>query len=170
MRSYVLGAFSKPTPVVTWMPSAIAVMWPVYRPCSSCAGSTPTGTVAVPRAGTVSVPLPTVTSASDEEIFNSTALSVVLVYVMSLVAISVSPSSNLPKLSVGVAKTFCPTARTASTRPSPCSNTELSAFVFAVVARASLICRPVQSGCACATSAAAPATCGVAIDVPFAVV
>ena len=66
--------------MVTRTPSsAVAVMWPAYRPSAFSAGSTPTGSVALPRAGTVTVPSAGVTSASDDEIFNSTALSVVLV-------------------------------------------------------------------------------------------
>jgi hypothetical protein len=40
------------------------------------------------------------------------------------------------------------------------------AVVRAVLTRSFLIRAPVQSGCCCAMIAAAPATCGVAIEVP----
>lgn len=65
--------------VVTWTPSALAVMWPVYRPVASSAGSTVTPTVAVPFAGTVTVSAFRAAPGRDEATFNSTALSVVLV-------------------------------------------------------------------------------------------
>jgi len=90
LRSYVFGAFSKPPAVLPRMPSAVAVTWPVYRPWASFAGSTPTGTVAVPLAGTVTVPSPGTAAANEEATFNFTAVSVVLVYVTSLVTTSAS--------------------------------------------------------------------------------
>src|SRR6185369_11086895 len=43
----------------------------------------------------------------------------------------------------------------------------MSGVSCVVLTSASLICWPVQSGCSCATSAAVPATCGVAIEVPL---
>ncbi|ROP37471.1 hypothetical protein EDD40_2784 [Saccharothrix texasensis] len=53
-----------------------------------------------------------------------------------------------------------------STRPAPWSNAVSAGLFFADATSAALICAPVQSGCCWASTAAAPATCGVAMDVP----
>lgn len=54
-----------------------------------------------------------------------------------------------------------------STRPAPSSKGVTTGRFFAVLARAFLSCSPFMSGWICAMIAAAPATCGVAIEVPL---
>ena len=66
----------------------------------------------------------------------------------------------------GVVVTGCSTAAMTSRRPAPWARTSPGTSDFADETRAALSCCPVQVGCACLTMAAAPATCGVAIDVP----
>ncbi len=53
-----------------------------------------------------------------------------------------------------------------STRPAPCSYAVSAGFGLAEATSAALTRAPVQSGCCCLISAAEPATCGVAIEVP----
>jgi hypothetical protein len=57
-------------------------------------------------------------------------------------------------------------AAATSTRPAPCSKTVWSGFARAVAMSPAFRRSAVQSGCSPARIAAAPATCGVAIDVP----
>ena len=75
-----------------------------------------------------------------------------------------------PKSATAVPVTGWVVARARSTRPAPWAYTVWSAAVLAVLTSASLIFAPVQSGCCWASRAAAPATCGVAIEVPEAAV
>ncbi|OEJ34324.1 hypothetical protein BGK67_25955 [Streptomyces subrutilus] len=53
-----------------------------------------------------------------------------------------------------------------SSRPPPVSRTSPGTAVFAEPTRAALTCCEVHSGWRCLTMAAAPATCGVAMEVP----
>ncbi len=71
-----------------------------------------------------------------------------------------------PKLSdTGSATTVCAIALSTWTRPEPCSNgVYFPPLVEAVSAAFSSAY--FQSGCCCLSSAAAPATCGVAMEVP----
>ncbi len=62
--------------------------------------------------------------------------------------------------------TVCVSTRAESTRPAPWSNGVSPAVGVAAAVRVAFSCSPLSSGCCCASSAAAPATCGVAIDVP----
>ncbi len=52
-------------------------------------------------------------------------------------------------------------------RPAPWSNALTPGVGLAVVASTDLSCAGVHSGCCCLSNAAAPATCGVAMDVPL---
>lgn len=71
-----------------------------------------------------------------------------------------------PKLTeTGSATTVWAMARSTAIRPEPCWNGLYApGFVDAVSAPFSSLYD--QSGCCCLSNAAAPATCGVAIDVP----
>ena len=72
-----------------------------------------------------------------------------------------------PRLTlVGSDTTVAPSALATSTRPAPCSNAVSPPVGLADAVSAAFSCAPVQSGCCWAISAAAPATCGVAIEVP----
>src|SRR5947208_15950547 len=53
------------------------------------------------------------------------------------------------------------TAAATSSRPVPAANGLYCVVVLVELTSASFNCRPVQSGCSCASRAAAPATCGV---------
>ncbi|MGI3228217.1 hypothetical protein ACRJ4B_34860 [Streptomyces sp. GTA36] len=57
-------------------------------------------------------------------------------------------------------------ARARSTRPAPCWWTFSSGLGSAEPVSSALSRAPLQSGCCWSTRAAAPATCGAAIDVP----
>ncbi|MGI3225637.1 hypothetical protein ACRJ4B_18890 [Streptomyces sp. GTA36] len=91
-------------------------------------------------------------------------------YVTSLVTgrSSVWGNSCVPKPSeAGLLVSCWVIAPATSTRPVPCVYAEVAAVGFAEAVSAALIRGPVQSGCRWARIAAAPATCGVAIDVPL---
>ncbi len=97
------------------------------------------------------------------------ALSPLLVKV-TVCSVSLPAPSDQPAVVVrfaGEARTVCRTAVPTSTRPVPCWYGARLVFGSALFMSAVLICSPFQSGCAWATSAAEPATCGVAIDVPL---
>ncbi|MBB5786474.1 hypothetical protein [Jiangella mangrovi] len=83
---------------------------------------------------------------------------------------SAGPSSGCgtaPKASGPVVITTGPSStRPTSTRPVPWSDTSSPSVGTAVDIRAALSSGPVSSGRACASSAAAPATCGDAMEVP----
>src|SRR6476620_6476373 len=66
----------------------------------------------------------------------------------------------------GIVVTGAFAAANTSRRPAPCARTSPGTSDFADETSAALSCWPVQDGCACLTMAAAPATWGVAIDVP----
>ena len=74
--------------------------------------------------------------------------------------------SNSPNDAVPVASTVPSTVDGMSRRPPPTSYAVSPASGLAVLTSACLIWSPVQSGCCWAMIAAAPATCGVAIEVP----
>lgn len=71
-----------------------------------------------------------------------------------------------PRSALPVAVICAETAAGTSTRPAPTSY-DVPSICLDVLIRPSLSCCPVQSGCFWASSAATPATCGVAIDVPL---
>jgi hypothetical protein len=139
-------------------------------------------TSALPPAGTVTLPVPSPTaSVSGLPVMrlvtpavsaSVTGPELSLMYVTVLVIVDGAPSPRVrtPKSATPVAYTFCSTARATSTRPAPWPNTGTAGVVCAVLTRASLSPDAFQSGWAWASSAAAPATCGVAIDVPDAAV
>lgn len=79
---------------------------------------------------------------------------------------SVCGHSWTPKSTeTGAATTVCLTALSTRMRPEPCSKGVYLA-PLADATRAAFSSRYVHFGCCCLRRAAAPATCGVAIDVP----
>jgi hypothetical protein len=159
-----------PIAVVTRTPVAVAVSQPL-----SCAGLAParfrvTVTAVVPPAGTVTVAAFKVTAAGDCSDSVTEAVPALRYSTVRVTLSAVSFSTCRPKSATGVAVTCWVVARVRSTRPAPWSYTVAFALVAAVLTSVSLIRCPDQSGCCCARIAAAPATCGVAIEVPFAAV
>ena len=165
MTSCVGAVSTTPTAVRTLMSPDVAVSSPPCAPGSTRAGSAVTGTVALPPAGTSTLDCPSWTGAVVDSA-SVTGAAVVLTYVTSRVTGSVSS----PKSTVLDAYTPCATARSTATRPPPCSYTDRAGSPTAVLTSASLSCCPVQSGWRCARIAAAPATCGAAMEVPDAAV
>src|SRR5436190_3010096 len=101
-----------------------------------------------------------------------TALLPWLLYVTVLVRIGSSPCGKVcrPRLMLaGWARTDCWYPCPMSSRPEPCSYAPSEAFGTAVPMRADLIWVADQPGRRCFMMAAAPATCGVAIEVPLSV-
>ncbi len=168
------------TAVRTATPSApVATSQPLCTPRSSFAGSARSGTTTLPPAGTVtSVPptaTPSASALSVSRLRSSRANRRVcgavppLVYVTAR-STAAPPVLSRPKSAVAEPYTRWPSARATSTRPAPCSKTVNAGFAFVVLTSASLSFAAAQSGCSWARIAAAPATCGVAIEVPDAVV
>ncbi len=165
-------------------PSAVARTRPVRSPYwarfRSASGVILSGTRTVAPAGTVTERAPRlatpertvdpslpVTPWSDS--LNFTGLSVVLVYGTSTVVRS-EESCGQPKeppCTAGEPSTFWSIAALASSRPPPVSPAVPGTALSADDTRAALIRWALQSGWRCLTRAAAPATCGVAIDVPL---
>ena len=100
--------------------------------------------------------------------FSVTGRVPLLVYVTGRSTTEPSGATG-PRLTVAVAVTSGPMTRATSTRPVPCAD-QVTPTSLALFTRASLSRPAVQSGCRCARIAAAPATCGVAIEVPDSVV
>jgi hypothetical protein len=132
-----------------------------------------TVTFATPPAGTVTFAGLTLNMpagafpATDSD--NVTAALPVLRYVTRLLLGLSSRCGHLarPKLTpAGSGSTVCRIALARSTRPAPCWNTPSLAFGNAEAISAARSCGARQVGCCCARIAAAPATCGAAIDVP----
>src|SRR5206468_9232624 len=96
--------------------------------------------------------------------FSVTGSVPLLVYVTGRTAAALS-DATAPTLTAAVAVTSGPMTRATSTRPVPCAH-QITPSSLALFTRASLSRPAVQSGCRCARIAAAPATCGVAMEVP----
>lgn len=97
-----------------------------------------------------------------------TGAAEVLVYGTETVVRSVRScgQAKVPPWTAGEPRTVWSIAALTSRRPPPTSRTSPGTELSAEATSADLICGPVQSGWRCLTMAAAPATCGVAIDVP----
>lgn len=168
----------------TLTPSAVASTRPVTSPywlrSRWAAGSSRSGTLTVAPAGTVTVrrasaateertrepSLPVTPWTARESV---TGLSAVLVYGTSTLVRS--PLScgqwKVPPWTAGAPSTVASTAAFTSRRPPPVSRTSPGTSALAEETSAALICCALQSGWRCLTIAAAPATCGAAIDVPL---
>ncbi len=169
--------------VETLTPDAVATMRPVTSPYWARSiradGSRVSGTFTVAPAGTVTDRAPR--RASEERMrepslpvtdrtsrLSRTGLSPELVYGTWTVVRSLPSWGQLkvPPWTAGAPVTVVEIAALASSRPPPVSRTSPGTAVVAEETSAALICWAVQSGWRCLTRAAAPATWGVAIDVP----
>ncbi|CAM5256546.1 hypothetical protein SFIMM107S_01148 [Streptomyces griseus] len=152
---------------------------PYWAAVSRVSGSRASGTSTVAPAGTVTDVRPSeatleptvepslpVTPATFSESF--TGLPLVLVYGTATVVRSLVSCGQLkvPPWTAGAPSTGVRIARSTSRRPPPVSRTSPGTALCAEETRAALICWAVHSGWRCFTTAAAPATCGAAIDVP----
>ncbi len=164
-------------------PVAVARIRPVTSPywaaVSRASGATASGTSTVSPAGTVTEvrfsramsertfePSLPVTPATFSDSF--TGLALVLVYGTATVVRSLLSCGqlNVPPCTAEAPNTGVRIARATSRRPPPVSRTSPGTALCAEETRAALICWAVHSGRRCFSTAAAPATCGVAIDVP----
>ncbi len=146
-----------------------ATSTPPYVPASPAAGSTVTDTGAVPCGGTVTRVAPSRSGIAESETTarsSTSGASPSLRYTTVRSTGSVLGQRRYVDSAAGLADTVRVTAAATSTRPVPCSNTPMSGPGAVEPTSASLIRSPVQSGCCWARIAAAPATCGVAIEVP----
>src|SRR5690606_16161715 len=169
-------SLAQPTGVRTVVPSVpVAPSTPPTAPTAPGPSATVTSTDADPPAGTTTESAERVSAASAASPAESvtslvsssvTASSPVFVYVAG--SVTVSPScghAKVPNETDGVAVTSCASAPGIVIRPAPSDQTP-APVGSADAMSAALSAGPSSSGRACLSTAAAPATCGVAMEVP----